>query len=441
MALSIKSVFDQHCKNVSVNARWAKDIMSFEQRYLFSKPENLEFLGSPYVGTPKFVFQTHWRETFIYDILKVDDDVSLKDELTDLWIDEKTGKVVNTIDKINNVHTQIIDPSFKVASDIFNLSCMYTVHRLLTSSLPRHQIEGAAIAVLKLMHYRFLSSLMHNYFPYGVKPEIAEATYYALNKRFSIKQHGSWAKLIDERCREVIGPRGIHFMRIKRFDPDITYAITDTQGRIRGVVKKIYPTFMEVHQSKNNIKRDKAMFESAEGEMVIKDTIRRQSQLASYIHDTMGKRESFIKEELVEVIVSVVNSAPERLIREVLHYLVENQGPGGDKLIEGFTDEILLHLFTYLNKQMTSSSSLSKTLKELKALYMSSRSSDASLMQIRATGQIIVTRAAKITNPATVAAVRTAVCMYIVLRTLTMDYYQSTTTGMSAFHRKTFKAA
>lgn len=408
MAKSIKDVFEQELKHLNVDARLVRDIGTYERNFVNRSEDHINFLGGVLMGTPPLRFHQSDRNAWFDDILKVDD-VVLKNELHDL---------------------PSIDPNFKVASDPLNLSVTYLLHALHSSQkLSARQKEEGMINALKVMHYRFLSSLMSHYFRYEPDREVVEATYAALSYKFALKREGSWAALIDARCRDIISTSGIHYRTIDRYDNDdqITYLLSDTQGRIREIVKKMYKVFDQVHKSATRVKTRGSMVE-LEGVAQVRDLERNQSQLKRYAHEIMSDKRTFIRPELTSIVSDAMHTMPERHLNSALDYMVDNYGRRGDKNIAELIDEVVLHALDYIadnRREFTRNLDLAHLLSKLRALYMSSRSTDSSLLKMRDLSLKIVRKAVRSNNSSLLASIRTGVMMYIVLRTFTMSHYSS----------------
>ena len=74
---------------------------------------------------------------------------------------------------------------------------------------------------------------------------------------------------------------------------------------------------------------------------------------------------------------------------------------------------------------MKNKSDLPGLLSKMKGVYTSSRSTDEELLNIRENVEKWVTLATKNSSPAVVAATRTGLLLYILLRTFTMQHYTS----------------
>lgn len=408
MAKNLKEVFAEEMKRLSIDSRLVRDIGNFERGFVNRSEDHVTFLGGVLMGTPPLRFHQSDRNAWFDDIMKTDD-VVLKNEINSL---------------------PSIDPTHKVATDAFNLSVIWLLHAMWSSQkLSARQKEEGMIGALKIMHYRFLSSLMSHYFRYEPDRSVVEATYAALSYKFALKREGSWAALIDARCRDIISPNGIHAKTIQRFDNDdqIQYVLSDTQGRIREIVKKMYKVFDEVRKSSTRVKSRGSLVEM-EGETHVRDLIRNQSTLKRYAHTVMEDQKTFIRPELMKIVSDAMHTMPERHLESSLEYMVDNYGRRGDRNVADLIDEVVLHALDFISdnrREFARHMDLGALLSRLRSLYMSSRSTDASLLKMRKLALSVVKKSVKSNNDSLLASIRTGVMLYVVLRTFTMNYYQS----------------
>lgn len=408
MSKQIKGVFESECGDLKIDAKFIKKLVSLEKQFVNSNEDHIEFLGGVLLGTPPLRFVSHDRNIWFDEILETDDMV-LKSELHSL----------------PSIHAER-----NVSSDEFNLSVAWIVHAISNSPhLSGKQKEDGMIAALQYLHYRFLGSLMGHYFRYEPKRSAAETTYAALNHKFALKRAGSWAKLILWRCEDVISKTSIHRQTIENFNDDdqILYMVTDIQGRIREIVKNMVRLFYEIQEGGMTITSTSKSIE-IDGVMQVKDLHRMSSAYKRYIHSTLSDRNTFIREELTAIIADAMHTMPERHLISVLEYMADNQGSRGDKAVDDLVDETLLHAFDFMQDRNNLSSknvNLVEILSKLRSLYMSSRSSDRSLIKMRDLSLKITKKVVKSSNSSLLSSIRTGVMMYIVLRTFTMNYYKN----------------
>lgn len=403
----LKQVFSEECSHLKVDARWIRKVMQYERYFVNSSEEHIQFLGGYLLGSPPFRFHQSDRNQFFDEIMEVDD-ANLRDE-------------INSLDSVN--------PEFKVRSDEFNLSCVYLVYLIGQSNVSARIKHDAQMTILKILHYRFLGSLMGHYIRYEPDRGYLEETYNRLNRKFALKRHGSWGKLIEARCEDILSPRSIHIKAITKFDNDdeIQGMVADVQGRIREVVKKIMRVFIEVTNDKTKVISRSSTID-LEGDLHIRDLSRRFSELKRYAHEVFDDRKTLIRAELIKVIGDAMHTMPERHLESVLEYMSDNHGHRGDKNVLELIDETMLHAFDFINynhREFSKHISLSILLQRLRALYTSSRSTDPSLLKMRDLSLKIVKKVVKSNNASLTASIRTGLMLYIVLRAFSMRYYTS----------------
>ena len=90
-----------------------------------------------------------------------------------------------------------------------------------------------------------------------------------------------------------------------RKDLRVVAALNGIQNGIRSMVKYIYGEFMKVHSSGTKYLSNSSILEH-DGGAIIKDKLDLSSDYGRYIKDIISDKNSFIKEELVKVILNLV---------------------------------------------------------------------------------------------------------------------------------------
>lgn len=402
----IKKIFENHLKHLKFQQELAQALRYEQRDFVSRRTENMEFLGDKLIGTPKFRFIESDRARVFDSVLELDE-FPLRRELH---------------------RVDVLDPERrKVASDAFNLTCLYLTHRFNQANIGRDLRHETQKAILRLLHYRFLGSLMAHYFPHEADRRVAEAAYTRLNYRFDLKKTGSWMKLIDYRCEDILSDSSIHKRTLERFDDDeaIVRTINDIQGRIREIVKKITAIFYEVKEASEKIKTRSSTVE-IEQEVHIRDLVRKETNYKRYVYSVMGDRPTFIKQDLMDIAIELIHTCPEHRLKMALGYFSDEQGRGGDPRIAEFITGLTNHLFRYVRNQqgqMGRSVTISTLLVRLRSLYLSSKIRDRELIETRELGNEIIRDAIDSKNKALIASVRSAVMIYIVLRMFSMEYY------------------
>lgn len=408
MSATIKAVFEKHCGHLKFDKTLAKKIHSFQVSFVNRNEEHMSFFGGNLTGVQIVRWLSSDKDSWFTDIMEVDE-LALEEDLHSL-------AAINT--------------EFLVSSNVFNNACMWMIHKFMTSPyLSDKDKHQAMIDTALVLYFRFLTSLLYKYFPYPADPAVAAATYAQLSNKFEIKQHGSWFALLVSRCEKLIDPNGLHRKTLMNYDDDlaIVYLLNDSQGRIRDIMKNIVSEFIKVHKLGTKIKTTSSLAEY-EGEEVLKDATKNLSNYTRYLHSIVGDKRSFIKEELITIICNVVTTCPPNMLRTSLEWMSVNHRHAGVKVVEELIDVTLVHSFANLadnRTTMKSTNDLPGMIVKLRGLYMSSRSVDTDLLQMRDKARQVVKSATNSKNESLLASIRTGVLLYITLRAFTMHHYAS----------------
>lgn len=405
----IKKFFDTTFPNLVATKELADRLLEFQVRFITKNQEHMEFFGGNLTGVQVVRFTPGDMDRFFIDTLEIDEE-EVREGLYELPV-------------INRDH--------KVASDAFNNTCMYVIHLFLSnSSIPEKVRHQGAKACALILLYRYLTSQLFNGFKYAADPQIAVATYASLNKKFILKQLGSWNAVLDARAQDLISPQGLHYKELLQYvdDKKILYAITDSQGRIRDIFKNIYSKFMEIHAKGERIKSSSSTF-NFEGEEFLKDKTRGLQMYTQYIMSILEDKNSFVKDEIINLLSGedgIVHTAPPKLVKDTLEWMSINAKYTNQKEIREFIELTMIHSFGYLADNRTVVSRKTDVIGliiRLRGVYMSSRSTESDLLKLRKLGEKIIKRATQTKNSSTIASTRTAVMLYIVIRAFTMQHY------------------
>lgn len=412
MPENIKSIFDDECKKLKIDAQFAKAVHRYQILFVNKNREHIEFFGGHTLGVQVVRFTSADRSKWFDEILKAEEG-PLASRLSGL----------DVIDYENRI----------VGSDTMNLSAIWLLHAIHHSKFLSDKLKREAmIDVVLSLQYKFFTSLLGHYFRYVADPGVAEATYASLSGRFLIKQYKNWYELFRGRAEEIIKHKkdgGIHYDRIVNMDDDedCQYMLNDIQGRIRDIMKNIVDEFMTIYKQGTRIHSTSAVVEH-DGAEILRDKTKNLTAYTRYVHSVITDRNSFVREELVSVICSVMSTMPETLFRKTLEYMSDNYRHRQASDIEDLLDKTLVHSFAYLsdNRELVNKNTdLAEFLSRLRGVYTSSRSTDPELFHLRETAERIVGRATQNRNDSVIASIRTGVLLYVVLRAFTMRHYSS----------------
>jgi hypothetical protein len=408
MHLSVKEIFDEECGHVKIDQKFFRKVCEIEARFVNKKQEHIEFFGGTLTGVQVVRFTTDDFDKVFNDLLEVDESI-LEDR----------------IHALPDINTE-----WKVSSSIFNLACVWIMHAIENSEyLDTKQKEEGKIRICLYLNYRILTSVLFRFFKYPANPETAAATYAQLSYKYILKAKGSWGAALRFRSEEVVGKDSIHYDTIKKLNNDynIVKMLNDVQGRIKDMVKNIYSVFIKVHEQGSKIVSSHALVET-DGEVILKDKTKSLITYTRYIRSVIPDKNSFIRQELFNVITDVVNTAPPHMLTKSLNWLSVNYNHIQDDTVEKTIELIMEHAFDYLTENkgvLRNKGDIANILTKIRGTYNSSRANDTKLNQIKESAELMIRMATGSKNASIVSAVRTAFCLYIILRAFTMRHYSS----------------
>jgi hypothetical protein len=247
-------------------------------------------------------------------------------------------------------------------------------------------------------------------------------TYANLSNKYLIKKLGSWHAVVDYRSDELTGKNSIHLNNLHKFadDSTVTYAVSDSQGRIRDMIKNYYAEFMLVRESGGRINTTGGTFYDADGEETLKDKTKSVETDVQYMLQILSDRNSFIKQELVQVIASINKNSSNKMLNIVLQLVHEGSINENAVLMQEFVQRVVIYSYHLLHQNSIGNMrDYPMVLTNLKNLYLSTRSTDPELIKIRDMGSKIVKLSTKSKfSESLLMATRTSLILYICLRAL-----------------------
>ena len=406
---NVKRVFDEICSHLKFDAKLAKRFSDYVISFVNKNEDSMTFFGSGLMGVQIVRFTQQDKDKWFNDVLEADD-ILLEEKILDL-------------PKINQ--------DFHVSSDLFNLSVVWVIHSFLNSPLLNEkQKNQAMLDAAMALNIKYLTSLLYQYFKYPADPQIAAAAYAQLSYKYAIKQYGSWYATLVARCEDFLSEGSIHYQTLKKFNDDgkIVYMLNDTQGRIRDMVKNLFGELIKVKTQGIKIKSTSTLTLDNEGEQIVKDKTKNLLGYTRYMQSIISDRDSFIKTELVDVISNVMHTMPPKVFVQVLEYCSVNYRQMGATEIDELVVMTLTHSFSYLNNNrnlLKDTNDIAALISRLRGVYMSSRSTEVELVEIRKKAEVIIKKATKIKNDNVIASLRTSILLYIVLRAFSKNYYSA----------------
>lgn len=409
---NIRSVFDDYCASLHFDKNLFRKVCDMESSFVNKKQSHIEFFGGTLTGVLVVRFTPSDYDKLFDDVLEVDQNV-LKEACYEV--------------KDNAGALAIVQSRF-VTSDIFNIATIWLIHAFHNSPhLSQEQRQEAKIRVCCYVIYKHLTSLIYNGFKYPADPDIAKACYAQLSFKYALKQLGSWGATIRDLAEKAVSLEGIHAETIEKMDDDarVLYMVADIQGRIRDMFKNIYVEHLRVKEKGIRIASSSSFVES-DGELILKDSSKNPGSYARYLKTIVSDKNAFIKQELVDIVLGVMQTASPRLTLQTLKWTSEHYQNNSVAQIDQAIDAVLEHAIEYtMSHRAIARTDIASLVDKLRGAYMSSRSTDTALLACRASVEHIVRSATNSTNEGGIAAVRTAWMLYIVIRAYTQRHYTS----------------
>lgn len=408
MTTLIRDTFKQYT-DIVADRHSLRRIHDYVNHFVNKNDDHIRFFGGNLMGVHPVRFKPEDRDRWFDDVL-LGEEAELEQHLYGL-VDPDTKEPV-------------INQSFRVSSDVMNLSGVYLMHLLAHSQLGvKDRVEGQ-IQVVMALQCKFISSILTWYFKYPANEDVATATYTRLSKKFGLKIHGTWYKLLRYRAEESVK---YHQKTIQGMDDgDVIKMVNDIQSRIKSIVNYIRDEFERVRSMPMALIRSKSGQQvGLDGELAVKDLQRHYSSYKRYIQTVVGDR-GFIKDELVELVCGVVRTAPERQVRQVLEYMVVQSGRLGDTNVQVLLDGTVQHVFDVLGRlpvHQRRFTDVGSILHRIRGIYSSNKNTDPLLQQTKTVGEAVVRLAVRTHNNGLVVSLRLAVMLYVVARCFTMHHY------------------
>ena len=401
----IKLIMDEQCSHLKFDNRLLSQLERFVQNFINKSPEHVKCLGSNLTG----VNRLSW---------------SLDDRLE--WEENFLGIEGREL-RQRILALPHMDDVGRVAGDNFNISCCWLAHRFYISDLPPRSKEKGMKLSMDILQYKLLSSIHSHYFKFPVDQNVAEATYAELSRKYDIKRYGSWRGVLDSRSENIISTGEIHEQTIRRFDDDIAIVkmIQDIQFRLRDKIKNIWEVMARVIENDMKFGTVSSTVE-LDGALVTRDIERLSGDYLIFIKEVAAEQNRFIKPDLVQVVESTMATMPEKPFEQLLIVFTNKVAKSDKKAIE-LLELTMEHLFNVVlsdRKTKMRMNDIPGVLNRIRGLYTASRSSNPILEEMKEIGEKMVRKDVKIVNNANVAALRTGLLLYIVLRTMCKEHYR-----------------
>lgn len=404
---AILPIFDKMAQFLEITPKWALNLQKYVYGFITRKvgmTDHMAFFGAPYLGLEKITFTTADRNQWFSEIFDADED-----ELRE------------------NLHAcTAINKEWAVVGDAFNMTIPYLLYRINKSKLDEKTKHRAMVDVVSMYHYKCLTSIVHNDYPFIARKEVVLETYNRLSLKYDIKRYGSWRALIEARAEYIINPKtGIHYDAWSKMNDDkkIVYMVGDIQNRLRRAINDINKVFHDVKNKTNIVKTESARVTLSD-ELSIKSVTKEVNQHVQYLDRILTEESSFFKEELMGYVTGVLDNVRVDMLTQVLQEFPKRFNNPKKPEYKLFAETVVLHMFEYLHANGIKKSNVYNVLIKMRGAYGASRSNNDMVKTIRDLGDQIVVEITGRTTPQWVLGVRTAFSLFIVLRVISKDYFE-----------------
>jgi hypothetical protein len=404
--MSILDIFTEHCGDLKIDKDFVKSVIAMERRFVNKNHDHVEFFGGALTGVQTVRFLPEDYSVLYDDVLHIDADL--------------VQEQIYALPDINK--------DFAISSDVFGIASVWVMHAILTSRYLSAELKYEGMLRMAMyQNCRYLTSILYNFFKFPANPATAQATYAAMSYRFGLKEAGSWGKFLQKRSNDVIDKESIHHHTITKCGPDydIVTMLNDVQGRIKSVMINIYSLFIDIHNRGVRIGSSSDLIE-IDGEVILKDRIDALASYTRYIKDIVTDKHSFIKQDLFDIVIDVMPTASPHQFTEFLQWFSTNYMHYKTGALAKVLDDVMTHAFDYLSENrglLRNHDDITGMLVKMRGTYTSSRQSSPRLMDIKRDVESLISYATKVKNESALASLRTAFCLYVLLRALTKRYY------------------
>lgn len=387
--------------HVNFDEALVKALYLFRVRYVTQNKEHMEFFGGNLLGVNIVRFKDQDRNRLL--------------EIFDITYEDLKTAVAEAKDIVHK---------FKIAGDPLNLLMVYTIHRFTTDRKLSDKIKKQGkMEVATIFFQRCIAILISDYFHYPADPKIAQAAYSNLSKKFLIKELGSWNKVMEYRALALVGNNSNHVKTFERFDDGVKvqYIISDSQGRIKSLVKGYYSELEMIRIEGGSIGIQKSVVTDAEGEETLSVKTYAPENHVAYMRQVLPDTKTFLVEDLLKVVGRSNTNTSIRAVRSVLTWMSENSSvPKHTQLVDQFISMVVVQAMHFMNTAIEPHKhrDMVYVVTQLKNLFLSTRSVDPDLLKIRELGEQIVVFSQGKLSDSLMMATRTAVIIYVCLRFL-----------------------
>lgn len=332
-----------------------------------------------------------------------------------------------------------------VTNDSYNHLVLYLIYRIFNAGALSGKLKTeGTMSLMKLLHYKFFTSLIYNSYPYGADEATMTYVVNNLTKKFGIAKLESWKMAIEERCIYLLSKESIHYDALHKYDDDtgIIYCLSDAESNLRQKIVRINRLYHEAKERNEAIGSYKSI-DTIDGTKIISSQVEVFDSMIAGMKLQIQSPARLLDMELVEVITSKYREISRELFTMTLTKFcdltatqaqssnvkdtiqVMNKETGEKETIytscEYLLREFLQKTYRYciMSKDVDATSKKSILLKTIN-IYTSSQMIDQDILTIKRSFVYFVTRTELSRRKATIMALSLCMIVYLLIRSF--DY-------------------
>lgn len=409
---NLKEIFDEYC-NVSIDKKFLERITKWRNKFYSKNSEHVGFFSSASFGLyiPKWTSEED--DEWLTEIIGIDE--------------EEIADYVYELPSINK--------DFQVSSNILSISFIYLMHKAtINKSLSSIDNDKVRKTLMEVLVARYMTSIMYKYFYRGkTSPEVSTEVFERLSKRFDLKVAGNWKNWIEMKAEGfVLGDdqrQDAKYAKqevFQRFEDELVVRkLNSIKSQLNKAAIEINSVFRQVLEDQDKIASKSALSMSVDG-LYLADLVRDQTKYLHYQDAIFIDKNTFIKEDLLAVIEQSMPTISSNIFRGALEWILDNQMESKYKRkIMEVRHDILIYAIQLIKDENLHTNDLVQVGYRLRQNILSGKNNDRTVMKVRKMIDEFIVKFRPQSKGKLVSLERSAIMIYIVLRTLAMNYYKA----------------
>ena len=409
---NLKEIFDEYC-HVSIDKKFLERITKWRNKFYSKNSEHVGFFSSASFGLYIPKWTSDEDDEWLNEIIGIDE--------------EEIADYVYELPSINK--------DFQVSSNILSISFIYLMHKAtVNKSLSTIDNDKVRKTLMEVLVARYMTSIMYKYFYRGkTSPEVSTEVFERLSKRFDLKVAGNWKNWIEMKAEGfVLGDdqrQDAKYAKqevFQRFEDELVVRkLNSIKSQLNKAAIEINSVFRQVLEDQDKIASKSALSMSVDG-LYLADLVRDQTKYLHYQDAIFIDKNTFIKEDLLAVIEQSMPTISSNIFRGALEWILDNQMESKykRKIMEARHD-ILIYSIQLIKDENLHTNDLVQVGYRLRQNILSGKNNDRTVLKVRKMIDEFIVKFRPQSKGKLVSLERSAIMIYIVLRTLAMNYYKA----------------